>query len=262
MIIDFHVHIYPEKVAAKAVEFVSKLGIQTDTNGTKDGLLASMEQSGIDISVGMTVVNNPANSEAVNQYAIDCNCDKLRMFGSVHHAEPNIIDRVNWLYDSGLYGVKVHPEYQQFTFDNPNLFPVWERCIELGLPVLTHTGADVAYNAPFHSDPIRLAEFHRRYPELKLILAHMGAYQMWDEVEEHLLGLDLYMDLAVAALELPAERLLNMIRKHGSEKILLGSDSPWFSQQKMLDNIKALPLTQDEFDLIMYKNALKLLTRN
>ena len=56
--------------------------------------------------------------------------------------------------------------------------------------MLTHAGADIAYTAPFHSDPERLAAFHRRYPELTFIIAHLGSYQMWDAVERELLGED------------------------------------------------------------------------
>ncbi len=261
MIIDFHVHIYPDKVAAKAVEFVAQLGIQTATNGTRAGLEKSMQAAGIDIAVGMTVLNNPANSRAINQFAIDNNYGVLRMFGSVHPAESAPVDTLNFLYDSGLYGLKVHPEYQQFSFDNPAMFPVWERCIELNFPVLTHAGADIAYNAPFHSDPLRLAKFIERYPELRFIIAHLGSFRMWDDVEEHLLGKNVYLDLAVAAIELPPERLLSMIRRHGANRIVLGSDSPWFSQREMVEKINALPLTPAEHDAIFHQNAEELLRR-
>lgn len=259
MRIDFHTHFYPEKVAAKAISFVEKLGLKADSDGTRRGLEESMVRSGITLSVGMPVVSSPEHSLSINRFAVANNNGVIRMFGSVHPDEPDILDTLRFIKDSGLYGVKVHPEYQSFDFREERLFPVWEKCIELNLPVLTHAGADIAYTAPFHSDPGRLAAFHRRYPELTFIIAHLGSYQMWDEVERELLGTDVYLDLSLAVEELPAERIESMIRRHGADHILLGSDSPWFSQRKPWEVVESLSLTALEKEAILSGNAERLL---
>ena len=68
MRIDFHTHFYPEKVAAKAIAFVEKLGLKSDSDGTRRGLEESMARSGIDLSVGMPVVTSPENSLSINRF--------------------------------------------------------------------------------------------------------------------------------------------------------------------------------------------------
>ena len=258
--IDFHTHLYPEKVALKALAFTERLGLKAYSDGTRAGLERTMELAGIDLSVGMALVNAPENTRSINLFAAENNHGCVRMFGSIYPGDPNALDELSQIRDLGLYGVKVHPEYQKFCFEDSSLFPLWERCIELDLPVLTHAGADIAYSEPFNSDPVRLAAFRRRYPELRFIIAHLGSYSMWDEVEEHLIGMDVYMDVSAADC-LEPERMLRMIRRHGANRILFASDSPWFDPKKMADLIDSLPLTAEEHAMINYENALTLLRR-
>ena len=56
------------------------------------------------------------------------------------------------------------------------------------------------------------------------------------------------------------ELIIKMIKKHGSEKVLFGSDNPWIDAKSMVDVINSLPLTQEEKDNILFKNACKLLS--
>ena len=88
MIIDFHTHIFPEKIAGKTIESLQQIsGIKASTNGTLEGLLASMEQTGVDMSVIMPVATKPEQMENINTYAKEI-CDnyqgKLISFGGIH----------------------------------------------------------------------------------------------------------------------------------------------------------------------------------
>lgn len=259
MIIDFHTHIYPGKVAAKAVEACAgRLPAYAD--GTRAGLEASMREAGIDLAVCLTVVNAPANSANINAWAVRENRPPLVMTGGFHPDEPDPLATVEAVAAAGLPGIKVHPEFQQFRFDEERLFPVWERCGELGLFLIAHAGWDALFDPPYHSDPEALAAFRRRFPGLKLILAHLGGMAMWDEVEKHIAGLPVYLDLAMATPEyIDADRLLRIIRAHGAERILFGTDSPWYGQKKQLDFIRSLPLTPEERERIFHRNAAELL---
>lgn len=259
MIIDFHAHIYPDKVAAKAVEACAEL-LPAHTDGTRAGLESSMREAGIDLSVCLTVVNAPANSATINAWAMREHRAPLVMTGGFHPDEPNALATVEAVAAAGLSGIKVHPEFQQFRFDEERLFPVWERCEELGLFLIAHAGWDALFDPPYHSDPEALAAFRRRFPGLKLILAHLGGMAMWDEVERHIAGLPVYLDLAMATPEyIGADQLLRIIRAHGATRILFGTDSPWYGQKKQLDFIRSLPLTPEEQAQIFHLNAAKLL---
>lgn len=262
MVIDFHAHIYPDKVAAKAVEACAER-LPAYADGTRAGLEASMREAGIDLSVCLTVVNAPANSANINAWAVRENRAPFVMTGSVHPDEPDPIATVEAVAAAGLPGIKVHPEFQNFRFDEERLFPVWERCRELGLFVITHVGWDALFEPPYRSGPEALAAFRRRFPELKLILAHLGGMAMWDEVEAHIAGLPVYLDLAMATPEyIGEEQLLRIIRAHGAERILFGTDSPWCGQKTQLDFIRSLPLTPEELEQILHRNAAGLLTGN
>lgn len=259
MVIDFHTHCYPEKVVAKALSAVGDR-LKPATDGTRAGLIASMREAGIDYSLALALVNNPANSRGVNRWAAEENRAPVFFTGSIHPADPDPEATLEFIAASGLKGIKLHPEYQGFEFSDERLFPLWERCIEHGLFLVTHAGYDIMFQPPWHTDPERLAAFHRRFPQLPLVLAHLGSMTMWDEVEKHLAGLPVYFDLAFITPEyIDPARLVRIIRRHGAERILFGTDSPWCSQKRQLEFIRSLPLTHEEQELIFWKNAANLL---
>lgn len=259
MIIDFHTHYYPAKVVGKALAAVEgRIGHYTD--GSRAGLLASMREAKIDYSLALPIATRPANSRGINTWAAAERSENIGLTGSIHPGDPYLPDTLKYIAEQGLPGIKLHPEYQQFDFADERLYPVWKRCVELDLFVITHAGCDVMFKPPWHSDPARLAAFHRRFPELKLILAHLGSMEMWDAVETELAGLPVYFDLALLTPDrLPPQRLLAIIRKHGAERILFGTDSPWSPQKAHVDYIRSLPLSEAERELIFHRNAAKLL---
>lgn len=262
MIIDFHTHYYPEKIVAKAMASVQ--GLMTPAiNGGRNDLLQSMQKNQVDISVLLPLVNTPANCMGVNTWAKNESRDGIIALGSIHPADPDVMEHLDMLHDMGFAGLKVHPEYQNFKFDEERYFPVWERCAELGFFILTHCGFDIKFSAPFKTDPEGLAAFHHRFPELKLVLAHLGGLKMYDEVEKFLVGEDVFLDLAfIGPEEITAERLTKIIRRHGADKILFGSDSPWYGQADGIAFVKSLDLTEEEKNRIFSGNARKLLKLN
>jgi len=261
MIIDFHTHFYPDTVAEKAVKYVATLGLIAETDGTRAGLEKSMEAAGVDVSVGMPIVNKPENSRSINEFALKNNRGKVKMFGSVHPAEPDVADTLKRISGEGLYGVKVHPEYQNFNFNDPPIYRVAEKCAELGLPLLTHAGSDIAYPPPYRSNPESLLKLHRAIPELKFICAHGGSLDMFDEVEKFLLGSGVYIDISIAIFRLSAARMAAMIRRHGADRVLFATDSPWGSQKDTLEKFRLLGLSEEENEKILHRNAETLLTR-
>lgn len=259
MIIDFHTHIYPPAVAERAMSAVEDL-LPPVTDGTSAGLLESMNRAGIDRSVALTLVNNPAKSESINRWALGERSSRITPLGSFHPAEPDPIGTIDRIAELGFPGIKVHPEYQDFRFSDARLYPFWKRCEEHGLFLITHAGFDIKFPPPFRSNPSELAAFHRALPNLRLVLAHMGSMEMWDEVEQELLGQDVWMDLAmIGYFNFTPERLASMIRRHGVEKVLFGTDSPWLDQKQSVDFVRSLPLSSSELEMIFAGNALELL---
>ncbi len=234
--------------------------LEPATDGTSAGLVASMDGAGIGKSVALTLVNNPANSEKINRWALSERSERIIPLGSVHPREADPLSTVDMIADAGFPGVKVHPEYQDFRFSDTSLFPVWKRIEERGLFLITHAGFDIKFQPPFRSNPAELAEFHRCFPKLKLVLAHMGSMEMWEEAEAHLVGKNLWLDLAmIGDFNFTPEKLAGMIRRHGVEKVLFGTDSPWQGQKSAVDFISSLPLSSAELEMIFAGNAEALL---
>jgi hypothetical protein len=259
MIIDFHTHFYPETLVGRAMERGRASGIESCTDGTLAGLLREMDRCGIDHAVGLPLANKPDNVRGVNNWAYNLKCDRVTMLGSIHPLTPSPEDHIQWLADRGFRGIKMHPEYQQFRFDDPALEPIWQSLIRNNMFLLTHTGADTGFPPPYHSDPVSLAAFHRRYPELTLVLAHLGSWRMWEEVKEHLAGLPVYMDCCFVGNRISDELFMEIVRRHGTDRILFGSDSPWNRQDEDVHFINRLPLSDTEKEQIFSLNARKLL---
>lgn len=101
MVIDFHAHFYPEKVAAKALA-VCAARIPAWSDGTRSGLEASMREAGIDLAVGLTVVNAPGNSTNINAWAVRENRRPLIMTGGIHPDEPEPLRTIETVAAAGL----------------------------------------------------------------------------------------------------------------------------------------------------------------
>jgi len=94
----------------------------------------------------------------------------------------------------------------------------------------------------------------------KIVAAHLGGYQFWDQVEEYLLGREIYFDISYLFGHLDTQRIMKIIRSHGIKKILFGSDFPFDRPKRDIEIILQLDLTEDEREKIFCRNALKLLT--
>ncbi|MDD5727678.1 MAG: amidohydrolase family protein, partial [Victivallales bacterium] len=223
MIIDFHTHYYPEKIVERALRCAEGAGIKAVTDGTRDGLMESMRRAGIDYSLALPLANTPDNVRGINRWAQLHNRAPVFLLGSIHPFAKKPLELIRQIADMGFKGIKVHPEYQDFYFEDEELFPVWEACIENRLFVLTHAGKDINFPPPYKTSPAGLAQFHKRFRELRLVLAHLGSFEMWDESEELIAGLPVYLDLAFTLGHIPDEQLVRIIRKHGAERVLFGT---------------------------------------
>ena len=108
----------------------------------------------------------------------------------------------------------------------------------------------------------------------KLVLAHMGGWEQWEQAEQELCGAPVYFDTAAcigvmeARKSIPGakdrvlmskEQLARMIRKHGADKVLFATDSPWTGQKESLKIFKTLELTEQEKEMVLWENACRLL---
>ena len=277
-IIDFHTHAFPDKIAGKTIEMLSKKGgIPAHTDGTAEHLRTVLNAAGIYLGVVLPVVTRPEQFESVTRFAEQINGERFRngiredgesrknagtellSFGGIHPDTPDYRRELKLLAEAGFLGVKLHPDYQGVDFDDIRFLRIIEYASELGLIVITHAGVDIGFPDTIRCTPKRALKVIREVKPEKLVLAHCGGWGLWDEVSETLAGEPVYMDTAYSMGHISEEQFLKLCRTHGAEKILFATDCPWGNPKKDLENFLSIPLTEREQELILHENAERLL---
>lgn len=272
MLIDFHTHVFPEKIAATTIEKLEKMSQRTGanakacTNGTLDGLKSSMRQNGVDYSVVLPVMTKPEQFDSVNRYAVKINgSDGIFSFGGMHPDCENPEEKLDAIKAMGLRGIKLHPDYQATRINDPRYLRILRHCNKIGLYVTLHSGIDIGFPDDVccpaaEARKMLEAVYGEKAPEKpQIILAHLGAYGQWNDVEKYLVGQPVYFDLAFTFRKAPSEQIKRIIRAHGAEKILFATDSPWSDPGLDSTALDSLGLTQEELEQIRFRNACKIL---
>lgn len=272
MPIDFHTHAFPDKIAAGTIEkLAAASGTPAFAPGTYAGLEASARAAGLDLCVILPVATHPRQVTRINDTAAEVNRRTgetgLFSFGGIHPDTPDYKEELRRVQSLGLKGIKLHPPYQGVEFDDVRYLRIVEYACELGLIVLTHAGVDIGIPGPEKCTVAHIRRVIRQVHPDRLVLAHMGGWMLWDEVERELCGLPVYLDTAFslgAARQgklqmLGEEQFVRILRAHGADRVLFGTDSPWSGQRESLDAFRALPLTPEEQALVLEKNARRLL---
>lgn len=267
MIIDFHAHIFPEKIAGRTLGMLSQnSGIIPFTDGTADGLRRSMADAGISYSVNLPAITKPSQFDSTNRFAAEVNgVDGIVSFGGMHPDCDNPEEKLDMIKTLGLPGIKLHPDYQQCFVDDERNVRIIKYAVEIGLYVTLHAGLDNGYPELTHCTPDRTAHmldlvYGTSEPaEARIILAHMGGRMHYDDVNRLLAGRNVYYDLAYILEETDPAVTVCTIRAHGAERILFGSDSPWCSQKDDIRRVESLGLTDRETELILGENAAAIL---
>jgi DNA-binding transcriptional regulator YiaG len=260
MIIDIHTHCFPDKIASRAMSLLhQESGYPYFHDGSLAGLTRSTLSAGIDLSVILPIATRPEQTLSINRWAVQILGGAITSFGTIHPEFAGWKAEIRWLKEAGIKGIKMHPEYQGFYVDDERYFPLYEDIFEAGLVILFHAGGDIAYNPPFHCEPKHLSRLLDAFPGGVVIAAHMGGYQFWNEAEDLLFGRQVFIDTSFSIDQLGADRAIQIMRLHGIEKVLFGTDSPWHDQAADLAEFASLDLTPDERAAVLGGNAARLL---
>ena len=266
MLIDFHTHAFPDKLAPRALPpLAERIHSEPLYDGTVGGLLASLDRWGVDRAVICNIATNPKQTENVNSFAIETqkeHGDRLSPLGSLNpECDPAFMEReLTRLSEAGIRGLKIHPDYTGHTIDDPQFDPVFSLAAAHGMFLVTHAGFDV-YSPDFiHASPERILRRLERSPDAVLVAAHYGGNKQWDEVEEKLIGKNLWIDTSLGGFcGLAPAQAKRMLTLHDPEKILFGSDAPWCSSAETLAYLDSLGLSAGLTERITHKNAEALL---
>ena len=264
MIIDFHAHVFPDKIAAATIGALSSgANIPAHASGTLDGLCRSMDEAGVDISVNLPVLTKPTQFDSIFAFAKEMNekCKRVISFAGIHPSDENYHDHLYMVKEAGFLGVKIHPDYQGTFFDDQRYVNILSLAKKLDLITLTHAGFDGAFvGQEIKCTPTRTLRLLDKIGGYgKLVLAHLGGNELYGDVLEELCGENVYFDTAYVLPFLTQAQVEKVILKHGEGKILFATDSPWQGQREMVDIVKSFGLPKETENKIFCENAKNLL---
>ena len=256
-IIDAHCHIYPAKIAAKAVNAIGNFyGIEMSEDGTADSLIKEGSAIGVEKYVVHSTATTVHQVRSINEYIYG----EMRLhpefvgFMTLHNEmeDAAIEEEVDLAISRGMKGVKLHPDFQKFHIDDAeNIY----RVTAGRLPILLHMG-DKRYD---FSSPDRLRKMAEKHPEQIFIAAHFGGYSVWDKTECLKDLPNVYFDTSSSLFFLGKDRASDFIHRFGHERYFFGTDFPMWRPNEELERFLALDLTKQEREDILYHNAAKLL---
>ena len=257
-IYDFHAHIYPEKIAQKAVEGVGNFySIKMNEPGTVARLLEAGDEAGIDTFIVHSVATGAKQVQSVNDFisaTVKEHPGRFVGFGTIHADFEEKSAEIERMIALGLSGVKIHPDSQHFFVDDPRMFEVYD-AIEGRLPILVHCG-DYRYD---YDSPERVRNVLKEFPKLTFIAAHFGGWSVQDLALEYLLDTNCFLDCSSSMMDLGPKRSKELIRIYGAERFLFGSDYPMWNPGDELKRLESLGLTDRELQLMTHDNAERIL---
>ena len=263
MIIDFHTHAFPEKIAAKAMgRLAHAAGLFPHTDGTVGSLRELMRRDGVDTAVLLPIATNPSSQRHINDYAISCAGEGILPFGTVHPDASDVLEELEYLKEKGIKGLKFHPEYQQFFVNDEKMCPIYKKISQLGLITVFHAGPDYGFRPPYHCMPENLLGA-LRWLDSPVVAAHWGGADQAEDVLRLLKGIpQLYLDTAFGYGTNIRPYAHEIIETFGCNHILFASDAPWHPPVWEMRLLETLDLSENEQNAIYSGNAQELLKLN
>jgi uncharacterized protein len=259
VIIDCHLHVWPDHIA-DAMQAQRPSGMPLLFNGKLSGLLETMDAAGIDKGLALGVGIKSSVVARTNEFIGTVPRDRLVPFGTVHPGL-SVEENLKHLRENGIVGVKLHPLFQDVALDDPRVHEILAALADEGMPVVTHVGAGGDEAANERGRPALLRKLADSLPQLQLIACHYGGYHLLDEAEEHVVGSSVTLETSwpPTMAELEPGTIVRLIRTHGVDRVVYGSDWPMADPAREIAAIRNLGLTKDEEDGILGGNLARIL---
>ena len=267
MVIDFHAHIFPDKIADATIKALStSASIPPHCDGTIDGLLKQMSECGVDIAINLPVLTRAKQFDSIAAFGASINQKsytgaRVISFAGMHPEIEDYEERLDEVKALGFKGIKLHPDYQGTFIDDEKYVKILSYAKKLGLITVTHAGLDGAFiGQPIKCTPYRVLKLLDALGGYdRLVLAHLGGNELYDEVLSELAGSDVYIDTSYVLPATSRKQFEALLNKHGEDKILFATDSPWQNQGEMINILHSYSLGNGVENKILSGNAIKLL---
>ncbi|MEK6927430.1 MAG: amidohydrolase family protein [Nanoarchaeota archaeon] len=256
-LIDIHGHIYNEQVeGAKYIGF--------------DDLIKNLNKSGVDkIGIIQSILFDSDFSlkEIVGFAERDKRIFVISAIDVKKEIGKQLKEMEKYVRNGVVKGIKIYTGYQKVYAEDVQLEKVYDFCISHDIPIMFHTGdtlvddAEVKYSHPLQFDSLAV-----RYPQLKIILAHMGNPWMEDCAEVVYKNKNVYVDISGFFTNVENKRYSELMKRKVNDfisyiqscKILFGTDFPIVDILEYKKFVESLDLTDREKELVFFKNAKEL----
>ena len=258
-IIDCHTHAFPDFLAARALDSLKAMSTnqRPKLNGTISDLLRSMDEAGIHASVVASIATSEKQTSNILRWSCEIQSERIIPFVSIHPLSNEVQHQIRRIKEAGIKGIKLHPLYQDFMPVDPQVIECYQMLEEAGIIVLFHSGLDYGYPGDRRALPHIMLEIQEHVPGLRMILAHFGGLEQWDDFAESGLGSNVYIETSIADLTTATSR--KILAKHTPGRILFGTDSPWDHQKSALERVRAAVTDEKLLADILSNNAANLL---
>jgi hypothetical protein len=261
MLIDCHTHAFADKIADKARDYIIEYyGLKTNFGARFSDLIDSAREASLNALILLTAATKPEQVHTINNWVLKTlpalkksmensphPLPQIIPFGAYHTGDSGWQSEITRLRAAKIKGIKLHPEFQGIDLADPVLNDFFDE-IENDFIVMIHVG-DRTVSDKNLSTPKKVAAIHKNFPGLKIIAAHMGGYKLWDEAYEYLAGKDLYIDTSSAICYMESAMIRKIIERHGTDRVLFGSDFPMKSpkdEYEVLDGLHWLSAPEKE----------------
>jgi predicted TIM-barrel fold metal-dependent hydrolase len=260
VITDFHTHAFPDAIAEKAMTRLQEgCSVQAVLDGRISSLLDSMDRANVGRSLICNIATKPSQFEAIMNWSRQIRSERIIPLPSIHPDDPDALEHISQVKAEGFPGIKLHPYYQEFSLDEDRIKPIYERLCSEDLLVLCHTGFDIAFEYYRIADPARIAAVKEQYPRLKFITSHLGAWDDWQEVEKHLIGRQIYIEISLSLEFMSDADFKRLLETHPADYILFGTDSPWADQAAAIRRLGKIGFSDELMDKMLRTNSARLL---
>lgn len=259
MIIDCHTHV-ADMLHGKA--------------WTPEELISSMDEAGIDYSFILADFFLERGISTKKAVEVSKQFPRLKAVGNITYSTlgNDQLDTITqYVKNKEIVAVKFYLGYEAFYPFDEKLFPIYEMCVANGVPVIFHTGMlEASFKGLLrYSHPLNIDEVAVRFPDLKIVIAHMGNPWLMDCAAVVAKNKNVYMDCSgyfkeFSPIEHEEEKMFReqlekfRIFVGDFKKVLFGTDWPIYSQKEYLKAVKSVKMTKEERDLVFYKNAQNL----